>query len=117
MKAGAWFAAATAGLILAAFFLLRLGFESPADVRALRTSAMVALAVQILTFAIARRMTHRNLMVGWGAGTALRVLALAVYALFVVPALALPRSASLVSLVTFLFVSMLVEPLLLAYDR
>jgi hypothetical protein len=57
------------------------------------------------------------MMVGWGVGTLVRVLSLVLYALIVVPAYGLPRSAALVSLVTFLFVSMLVEPLLLAYDR
>jgi hypothetical protein len=37
--------------------------------------------------------------------------------LLVVPALGLPRSAALVSVVMFMFLSMLIEPLLLAYDR
>ena len=117
MKAGTYFTAVTAALIVASYLILQLGFDSPADARALRTSAVVALAVQLVTFAIARRSAVRNLMVAWGIGTLLRVVVLAVYALLVVPALALPRSAALVSLVTFMFVSMLVEPLLLAYDR
>ncbi len=117
MKAGAYFAAATAGLIGVSWLVLRLGFHSPADANALFTSAAVAFAVQIATFAVARRAAHRNLMVGWGIGTVLRLLALVLYAFLVAPALGLPRSAALVSLVTFFFVSMLVEPLLLAYDR
>ncbi len=117
MKAGAYFAAATAGLIAVSWLLLRLGFNSPADGNALLMSAAAAWVVQIATFAIARRAAHRNLMVGWAIGTVLRLLALALYAFLVAPALGLPRSAALVSLVTFFFVSMLVEPLLLAYDR
>jgi hypothetical protein len=62
-------------------------------------------------------MPVRNLMLGWGIGAVLRVVVLAVYALLIVPALGLPGAAALVSLVTFMFLSMLIEPLLLAYDR
>lgn len=112
-----YFAAATAALIAISYLVLQLGFDSPGDSGALRTSAMIALAVQLVTFAIARRMPVRNLMLGWGIGSVLRVLVLAVYALLIVPALGLPSSAALVSLATFMFLSMLVEPLLLAYDR
>ena len=117
MKAVTLFTAATAGLIGVAWLLLGLGFSTPADGRALRTSAAVALVVQIATFVFARQAGERNLMIGWVLGTVLRVLVLVAYAFLVVPALGLPLSAALMSLVTFLFVSMLVEPLLLAYDR
>ena len=117
MKAGTYFAAATAALIVISYLVLQLGFDSPGDPRALRTSAMVAIAVQLVSFTIARRMPLRNLMLGWGIGALLRVLVLAVYALLFVPALGLPSGTALVSLVTFMFLSMLIEPLLLAYDR
>jgi hypothetical protein len=117
VKAGTYFAAATAALIVLSYLPLQLGFDSPGGARALNTSAVIALAVQIATFAIARRSAAKNLIVGWGIGTAVRILALALYATLVVPAMALPRPAALVSLVTFMFASMLIEPLLLAYDR
>ena len=117
MKAGAWFALATLALIALSYPLLRMGFASPLEAEAVRTSAVLALAVQLVTFAIARVMARRNMIVGWGVGAALRLLALTVYALLVAPSLGLPRSAALVSLVVFLFLSMLIEPLLLAYDR
>jgi hypothetical protein len=116
VKAGAYFAVATAALIGVGYFLLQLSFNSPAEHRAIQISAFLALAVQTVTFVIARK-ASRNMMVGWGVGTLVRVLSLVLYALIVVPAYGLPRSAALVSLVIFLFVSMLVEPLLLAYDR
>ena len=112
-----YFAAATAALIVVSYLVLQLGFDSPGDSRALRTSALIAIAVQLVSFAIARRMPVRNLMLGWGIGAVLRVVVLAVYALLVVPTLGLPSAAALVSLVTFMFLSMLIEPLLLAYDR
>ena len=117
MKAGTYFAAATAALIVIGYLLLQLGFDSPGDSRALKVSALVAIAVQLVSFTIARRMPVSSMMLGWGLGTLLRVLVLTVYALLVVPALGLPRSAALVSVVVFMFVSMLIEPLLLAYDR
>jgi hypothetical protein len=116
MKAGAWFVVATAALIGIGYFLLQLSFNSPAEHRAILISAFLALAVQMVTFVIARKASG-NMMVGWGVGTLVRVLSVVLYALIVVPAYGLPRSAALISLVIFLFVSMLVEPLLLAYDR
>ena len=116
MKAGAYFAVATATLIGIAYFLLQLSFNSPAEHRAIQISAFLALAVQMVTFVIARKASN-NMMVGWGIGTLVRALAVVVYALIVAPAYGLPLSAALLSLVIFLFASMLVEPLLLAYDR
>lgn len=117
MKAGAWFALATLALIALSYPLLRMGFTSAHEAEAVRMSAVLALAVQLVTFAIARATARRNMIVGWGVGAALRLLALTVYALLVAPSLGLPRSAALVSLAVFLFLSMLIEPLLLAYDR
>jgi hypothetical protein len=116
MKAGAYFAVATAALIGIGYFLLQLSFKSPAEHRAIQISALLALAVQIATFVIGRK-ASKNMMVGWGIGTLVRVLAVVLYAFIVAPAYALPMTAALISLVIFLFVSMLVEPLLLAYDR
>ncbi len=116
MKAGAYFAVATGILIGIAYFLLQLSYKSPAEHRAIQISALLALAVQIVTFVIARK-ASTNMMIGWGIGTLLRVLSVVLYALIVAPAYGLPLSAALISLVIFLFVSMLVEPLLLAYDR
>ena len=117
MKAAAWFALATLALIALSYPLLRMGYPSMHEAEALRTSAVLALVLQLVTFAIARLMARRNLIVGWGVGAALRLLALTGYALLVAPSLGLPRSAALVSLAVFLFLSMLIEPLLLAYDR
>jgi len=116
MKAGAYFAVATATLIGIAYFLLQLSFNSPAEHRAIQISAFLALAVQMVTFVIARK-ASKNMMVGWGIGTLVRALTVVLYALIVVPAYGLPHSAALISLVVFLFASMLIEPLLLAYDR
>ena len=116
MKAAAFFALATIALICIGYFLLQLSFSSPAEHRAIQISALLALAVQMTTFVIGRT-ASRNMMVGWGIGTLVRVLSVVLYALIVVPAYGFPRAAAMISLVVFLFVSMLIEPLLLAYDR
>jgi hypothetical protein len=117
MKAAAWFTLATLALIVLAYPLLRMGFASSHDANAVRTSAVIALGVQLVTFVIARAMSRTSLIVGWGIGSALRLLALTLYAFLIAPALGLPRPAALVSLAVFLFLSMLIEPPLLAYDR
>jgi hypothetical protein len=117
MKAAGLFALATLALIALSYPLLRMGFPMSKDVNALRTSAILAFGIQLVTFAIARAIARRNLVVGWGIGAALRLLALTIYALLVAPSLGLPRASALVSLAIFLFLSMLIEPPLLAYDR
>ena len=117
MKAAGYFALATLALIALSYPLLRMGFPMSRDANALRISAMLAFGIQIVTFAIARAMARRNLIVGWGIGAALRLLALTVYALLVAPSLGLPRASALISFAIFLFLSMLIEPPLLAYDR
>jgi hypothetical protein len=117
MKAGGLFALATLVLIGVSYPLLRMGFASSHDAEAVRTSAILALVVQLVTFVVARSMSRRNMLLGWGLGTVLRFLSLALYAFLVAPALGLPRPAALVSLAVFFFLSMLIEPPLLAYDR
>ena len=113
MKATALFAAATLAILALAGWIFRLVYESAADRRAIWTSAVVAMVVQLVAFVVARRIARTNVMAGWGLGVLLRLLCLGVYALVIVKALALPSAAALVSLATFFFLSTLVEPLLL----
>ena len=117
MKAAAFFALGTIGLMALAYPMLRMGFASSHEGEAVRLSALLALIVQMVTFAIARVMSRRNMMLGWGIGSALRLLTLTLYALLVAPALGLARGAALVSFAVFVFLSMLLEPPMLAYDR
>ena len=97
-------AMAVSGVVLA------LVFRGPDERRAIVVSGLVALAAQLAAFVIARHAVGDNVIAGWGLGVGLRFVVLAVYAFVVVGALALPQSAALLSLVTFLFVSTLVEP-------
>ena len=94
-------------------WLLTLGFHGPGDAAAIRLSAIVAIVVQLVAFAVTAAIAQRHLIAGWGAGSLLRFLALVVYALLAVKVLGLPPVAALVSLATFLFLSTLIEPLFL----
>jgi len=113
VRAMAVYALLSLAIIAGGAWLLALAFPSPAEVRAIRVSAVLAFVVQLATFALARRTAGTNPFAGYGAGMLLRFLTLAVYAFVVVDHLALPSSAALLSLATFFFVSTLVEPPLL----
>jgi hypothetical protein len=55
-----------------------------------------------------------NMIAGWGVGMILRLITLGVVAFIVAPALALPSGAVLIALVSFFFLTTLVEPLFLS---
>ena len=113
MKRWLMFAGASLVIIVAGAWLLGLIFASPAERRAIRVSAGVAWVAQLFGFAVARLLAATNVVAGWGLGMLLRFAVLAVYALVIVKAFALPAAAALLSLVTFFFVSTLIEPPLL----
>jgi hypothetical protein len=114
VKGIAAFAAVSLALTAGAYALLTLGYEGDAERRALAVSAGVAYVVQLIAFAVVRLLARTNVIAGWGLGAVVRLITLAVYALVVVQALALPSGAALVSLAVFLFLSTLIEPLLLS---
>jgi len=81
--------------------------------RAIWTSVGVALVVQVLALLIGRSFGKDRILIGWGMGALLRLLAVLVYAFAVIPALNLPLAPALLSLVAILFVTTLFEPFLL----
>ena len=81
--------------------------------RAIWTSVGVALVIQILTLVIGRSFGKERLLVGWGMGALIRLLAVLVYGFAVIPALGLKLAPALLSLVVILFVTTLFEPFLL----
>lgn len=74
---------------------------------------MIALGVQVLAFAVARPFVATNPIAGWGLGSLIRFAVVMVHAFVGVKALGLQSGPALLSLVGFLFVTMLVEPLFL----
>lgn len=110
------FAVASAALIGASTALLTLAFRAPRDGRALVTSAVLAWAIQLIAFGIARgslTKPKRPIMTAWLLGMLLRFAAVLVYALLAAYAWQLPAVPALLSFVIFLFVSTLLEPFLL----
>jgi hypothetical protein len=81
--------------------------------RAIWTSVGVAVVVQVLAVLIGRSFGNDRLLVGWGMGALLRLLAVLVYGFAIIPALGLQMAPALLSLVVILFVTTLFEPFLL----
>jgi hypothetical protein len=113
MKALVLFSAAVVVIVLVVGALMAIPFASRADHKAIEASAVVAVVVQVFGFAVARVVSPRNFMAGWLIGVALRVVTLIAFAVVAVKMLGLPAPAALLSLVTFFFISTLVEPKLL----
>ncbi|HEX6627502.1 MAG TPA: hypothetical protein VF105_06085 [Gemmatimonadaceae bacterium] len=119
-KALAYFAGVSAALIVVATIILRSYFRTVEEHNAMLVSAGLAFAVQLGTYALlrpARRGEPRGeLLVRWAIGAGLRLFVLVLYAPLA-RILNVSLEAALVSLVTFFFLTMMAEPLLLEYDR
>ncbi|HEY7897621.1 MAG TPA: hypothetical protein VIC03_04355 [Gemmatimonadaceae bacterium] len=81
--------------------------------RAIWTSVGVAVVVQVLTLIVGRSFGKERLMIGWGMGALIRLLAVLVYGFAIIPVLGLELGPALLSLVVILFVTTLFEPFLL----
>jgi hypothetical protein len=95
---------------------MSLAFSSPAEKHALFVSAVLAATVQIGAFGLVRLAGRDKALFAWGIGTIFRGIVLIIYGFFLLKLLHLPHTAALVSFAVFLFVSMLLESTLLAYD-
>jgi hypothetical protein len=120
-RALAYFAGVSGALIIIATIILRTYFRTVSDHKAMLVSAGLAFAVQLGSYALLRpkRSGHGvpgELLVRWAYGSAMRLIVLVLYAPIARIANA-SLDAALVSLVTFFFLTMMAEPLLLEYDR
>ena len=113
MKAMFLFLAAVLAIVVGAGLLLAVPFSAPNERRAIEASAVVAVVVQIFSFAIVRTASTQSFFTGWFIGVALRFVTLFAYAFLAVKTFGLPAPAALLSLLTFFFISTLVEPKLL----
>lgn len=116
MKSMARFALLNIALIGVSGWLLSLAYDTAADRRALISSAILAATVQVLTFGLIKLLGRQNMLIGWVLGAVFRGTILALYGIALVQLLGLPQTAALVSFAVFLFASMLLESLLLAYE-
>src|SRR2546430_2651507 len=78
-------------------------FTSPAGRPMVMTSAGLAFAVQLAAFGVARLLQRRNVLLGWGLGSILRLFALVLYAVVLARLLRAPVAPALLSFVAFLF--------------
>jgi hypothetical protein len=120
-RALGFFAGVSAALIIIATLVLRMYFRTVDQHNAMLISAGLAFAVQLGSYALLRpaRAGHGapgELMIRWAIGAVLRLFVLVLYAPLA-RIINLSVEAALVSLVTFFFMTMMAEPLLLEYDR
>ncbi len=120
-RALSFFAGVSAALIITSTIILRMYFRTAEQHNAMLVSAGLAFAVQLGSYALLRpaRPGHGapgELMLRWGIGAVMRFFVLVLYAP-IARVVNLSLEAALVSLVTFFFMTMMAEPLLLEYDR
>jgi hypothetical protein len=111
-----WLAyAATSVAVLLVGCVVGLLLAPPGAAGALWLAAGVALAVQLLAFAllVAFGQEQRGFLLGWLGGIALRFLAVLVVALAVSRADSFHLATTLLSLVAFVFLLLLLEPIFL----
>jgi preprotein translocase subunit SecG len=96
----------------AAAWVLLLIYPGAQGQQAIITSAVIALAIQLIAFILLQLFKGKNVMAGWGLGALLRFGSLGAYAFLAKSVLGLDMNTALVSLACFLFLSMLIEPLL-----
>jgi hypothetical protein len=111
------FAAVSLVLILGGAWGITVLRPDPEIARAVWASAVIALVVQGVAFAVARQFVATNAIVGWGIGSLIRFGMVLVHALVGVRALGLESGPALLSLVGFLFVTMVIEPLFLTPEK
>ncbi len=110
---GLFAAAQVVLLLLVGAGLAGLLFRAPGDMDAIVAAGWVALGVQLITFAIVRLVGRRQVIAAWGLGVLVRFVVVLLWAFLLVPAFGLAETPALIALVTFLFVSTVVEPLFL----
>lgn len=76
-------------------------------------SGGIVVAVQVVAFTVARLLLRKNVMLGWGLGSALRLVVLVVVAVIAARTARATMTPALLSLVGFLFVTTVIEPIFL----
>ena len=113
MKAFAAYGAASGVLLVALAVLVAMVFDS-ADPTGVRLAAVIAWPVQLVAFAaLVKGREGTGFLVSWLGGMALRFLAVGAAAVWVLRADGPDPASLLVSLVGFVFVLVLMEPLFL----
>jgi hypothetical protein len=112
----AWLTYAGAGLVVtAAGVVVGTAVAGPEAAGAVLLAAVVAYLVQLLAFAglVLVRERSELFLLGWGGGMALRLATVLLVALWLARDPVVPPRPALLSLVAFVFVLLLLEPLFL----
>lgn len=100
-------------LIIAIVGAIAWTLATPAGRHMVIVSAALALGIQLVAFTVARLLQRRNLLLGWGLGSMLRVVAVVLYALLAARVWQASIAPALISFVAFLFLTTIVEPVFL----
>lgn len=114
MKRGTVLAAAVVMLVGALVYGIGLSLTDVEGRGALATGVLLAVGFQLVVLAIAELVFSRNALAAYGVGMLGRLLLVIVAALVIVPAANLRPEPFLYSLVTVLFATTLLEPVVMA---
>ena len=114
MKRGTMLAAAVVMLVGALVYGIGLSLTDIEGRDALATGVLLAVGFQLLVLAIAELVFSKNALAAYGVGMLGRLLLVIVAALVIVPAARLRPEPFLYSLVTVLFATTLLEPVVMA---
>ena len=112
MKAGVLYAASCI-VAMALIAAIAWSFLDGASRHAMLVSAGIAVGVQVLAFTVARLLLRKNVMLGWGLGSVLRLVVLVVFAVILARTARDTMTPALLSFVGFLFVTTVIEPIFL----
>jgi hypothetical protein len=118
-KVKSWLSYAAVGGLLTAVTAGVAGMLIGSDARAVWIAAVIAYVIQLGAFGlmVALQSQPQLFMIGWLAGMVVRFGAVGVCAFWLSRTAALPLSTTLLSLVGFLFLLLLLEPLFLRHGR
>ena len=80
---------------------------------AMMLSGGVVVLVQLIAFTVARLLLRKNVLLGWGLGSVLRLVVLIALAVIVAKTSRAMMTPALLSFVGFLFVTTIIEPIFL----
>jgi hypothetical protein len=106
-----YFLALVAGVVVTG--ILAWMFTDESGRQAVLVGGAVAVVVQVAAFAIARTLRDKQLLLGWGLGSALRLISLVLYAVVVARLWRAQITPALLSFAGMLFVTTVVEPIFL----
>lgn len=115
----AWLTYAAAGLILVVLItIVAVSFQTGSDRRAVMVGAAIAYVLQLIAFAflLAVRDKQPLFLAGWLGGMLLRFGALGACLFWASRTDTLPRTPLAISLVGFVFVLLMLEPVFLRWD-